>query len=232
MIKLIIADSRMPEKAKNNLESFGKVLWLEPQQIVYESIAAHPDIFFFQNDNTLIIAPNAPERWMNYLQKMQVDFEIGEKKLGAKHPETVFYNAVKSGKHLIHNLKFSDSSILNYFEKENQINVNQAYTRCNLIPLDENHFITSDLGIEKILLKHNFDVLFIDPRQVSLSNQNNGFFPGCCGLIDHTLLVCGSTKNLREKQQLDFFLKKNDVTLVELYDGPLVDVGSILAVMC
>lgn len=227
MLKVIIADIRMPKEAKKTLESFGNVYWIDPQDFVYESIAAHPDIFFFQYNNSLIAAPNTPEKWIHDLKKQGVCIEKGIKQLGKHHPETVFYNAVASDNILIHNIKLTDETILNYFEEPNRIDVKQAYTRCNLIPLNATNYITSDCGIQKKLEQKGFDVLFIDPQQVVLPYHDHGFFPGCCGFFNHTLVVCGNTEQLVEKERFDFFLKKNGCQYIKLYDGVLTDVGSI-----
>ncbi|MBQ5688902.1 MAG: hypothetical protein IIV21_02970, partial [Bacteroidales bacterium] len=199
----------------------------------------------------------------------------GKKEVGKKYPETVPYNAVGIGNTLIHNLKHTDSTILSLYE--NHIHVNQGYTRCNLVALNENCFITSDEGIfnavngqqttdnskvaesqsckvaesqsrrvaecdastnsatEKLMAhgskfrvqSSEFKVLYIDPKQIKLEGHDHGFFPGCCGVWKNNLIVCGSTKNLKEKEALDKFLKDNGFNLIELYDGELVDVGSI-----
>ena len=72
--------------------------------------------------------------------------------------------------------------------------------------------------------------LYIDPRQIKLEGHDHGFFPGCCGVWKNNLIVCGSTKYLKEKEELDKFLKDNNFNLIELYDGELVDMGSIFLV--
>ena len=239
----IIADSRMPEEAKKNLKKLGNVLFLNPTEITYNSISSHPDIFFFQKDDTLIYAPNAPKKIVKELKKRKIKLIEGEKEVGKKYPETVPYNAVGIGNLLIHNLKYTDPKILSSYE--NHIHVNQGYTRCNLLALNENCFITSDIGIfnavnsqqttDNRLCPHESlaetygrtSVLYIDPKQIKLEGQKNGFFPGCCGVWRNNLIVCGSTKNLKEKAELDKFLKDNNFNLIELYDGDLIDVGSI-----
>ncbi len=228
----IIADSRMPEEAKKNLKKLGNVLFLNPTEITYNSISSHPDIFFFQKDDALIYAPNAPKRIIKELKKRKIKLIEGKKEVGKKYPETVPYNAVGIGNLLIHNLKHTDETILSSYE--NHINVNQGYTRCNLLALNENAFITSDLAISRQLSAVNSQsqssivkVLYIDPKQIKLEGQKNGFFPGCCGVWRNNLIVCGSTKNLKEKTELDKFLKDNNFNLIELYDGELIDVGSI-----
>ena len=239
----IIADSRMPEEAKKNLKKLGNVIFINPTSVTYNSISSHPDIFFFQKDDALIYAPNAPKRIIKELKKRKIKLIEGKKEVGKKYPETVPYNAVGIGNLLIHNLKHTDETILSSYE--NHINVNQGYTRCNLLALNENAFITSDVGIfnavnsqqttDNSLYPHESlvetygrtSVLYIDPKQIKLEGQKNGFFPGCCGVWRNNLIVCGSTKNLKEKAELDKFLKDNNFNLIELYDGDLIDVGSI-----
>ena len=256
----IIADSRMPEEAKKNLKKLGDVLFLNPTEITYKSISAHPDIFFFQTKDGLIYAPNAPKKIVKELKKRKIKLTEGKKEVGKKYPETVPYNAVGIGNTLIHNLKHTDSTILSLYE--NHIHVNQGYTRCNLLALNENAFITSisdnrqqstvnsqrclslskaELGAstssatEKLMAhgskfrvqSSEFKVLYIDPKQIKLEGHNHGFFPGCCGVWKNNLVVCGSTKYLKEKEELDKFLKDNNFNLIELYNGELVDVGSI-----
>ncbi|MBO5853845.1 MAG: radical SAM protein [Bacteroidales bacterium] len=237
----IIADSRMPEEAKKNLKKLGDVLFLNPTEITYKSISAHPDIFFFQTEDGLIYAPNAPKRIVKELKKRKIKLTEGKKEVGKKYPETVPYNAVGIGDTLIHNLKHTDSTILSLYP--NHIHVNQGYTRCNLVALNENAFITSMEDYKTTRLhdykevaetqRHRdaeFKVFYIDPKQIKLEGHDHGFFPGCCGVWKNNLIVCGSTKYLKEKEELDRFLKDNNFNLIELYDGELVDVGSVFLV--
>ena len=226
--RVIIASSLMPEQAKARLQAFGEVLWLEPTDFVYPSIAAHPDIYFFQYaENQLVFAPNTPKEWIAFLHQKGVKLMRGRKALGHNHPETTFYNACGTTNLLVHNLKHTDERILRLYEDKTQINVNQAYTRCNLFALNDKAFITSDEGIFRILTEKQFDVLFIDPHQIHLEGHDYGFFPGCCGVFGNQLLVCGNTQLLKEKEALDAFLTRNGFSLVELHDGVLVDLGGI-----
>ena len=237
----IIADGRMPEEAKKNLKKLGDVLFLNPTDITYKSISAHPDIFFFQGKDRLVYAPNAPKRIVKELKKRKIKLTEGKKEVGRKYPETVPYNAVGIGDTLIHNLKHTDPTILSLYE--NHIQVNQGYTRCNLVALNGNSFITSIPDNRQQTTDNRLcpseshvetygrtSILYIDPKQIKLEGHDHGFFPGCCGVWKNNLIVCGSTKHLKEKAELDKFLKDNDFNLIELYDGELVDVGSILII--
>ena len=212
----VIASSLMPEEAKESLSKLGNVTWLEPSDAAYPSISSHPDIFYFCHN------------------ERHCDSIICAKNVGHKYPETCRYNAVGIGNILIHNLLYTDSSILELYgqmwKKSVQINVNQGYTRCNLLALNESNYITSDFGIKRVLEEHGFTVFYVDPHQITLPGQKYGFFPGCCGLVDDYVVVCGSVSRLKECKELRKFIRRNGMKIIELYDGELVDVGSIFFV--
>lgn len=221
----IIASATMPAEARERLETLGNVVWLEPSDLAYPSISSHPDIFFFCDNErdckSIICAPNTPTEW---LDKIKLPLTKGDKPVGDKYPETVHYNAVGIDDILIHNLQFSDEKL---WKKSLQINVNQGYTRCNLLALNSKNYITSDLGIKKVLEKNGFNVFYVDPQQIVLPGQKYGFFPGCCGLSGDTVVVCGSLNHLKECKELKKFVRRNKMKIIELYNGELVDVGSI-----
>ena len=232
-VPAIIASATMPEKAKESLSKLGNVVWLEPSDAAYSSISSHPDIFCFCHNerhcDTIICAENVhidlPEN---------IRAEKSRNSVGKKYPETCCWNAVGIGNLLIHNLKFTDEKILEVYgrmwKKSVQINVNQGYTRCNLLALNEQNYITSDLGIKKVMESYVYNVFYVDPHQITLPGQKNGFFPGCCGLVDDNVVVCGSLSHLKECKELRKFVRRNGMKIIELYDGELVDVGSIFFV--
>ena len=227
---VILASATMPPEARENLSKMGSVTWLEPSDKAYPSISSHPDIFFFCKDerhcNSVICAKNVD---IDLPPKIKVI--KGEKEVGKKYPDTVPYNAVGVGNTLIHNMLYTDLSIKNLYGKIStksvQLTVNQGYTRCNLLALDERNFITSDMGIKRVLEANGCDVFYVDPHQITLPGQDYGFFPGCCGLVDDTVVVCGALKHLKECKELRKFIRRNNMKITELYDGVLVDVGSI-----
>ena len=233
---VIIASATMPEPAKESLSKMGDVQWLEPSDKAYPSISSHPDIFFFCHDerhcDSVICSPNIPVGTRHALSVL--DIIEGTASVGHKYPETCHYNAVGVGNILIHNLLHTDLSILDLYgkmwTKSVQINVNQGYTRCNLLALDEKNFITSDFGIKKALEERGCNVFYVDPHQITLPGQKYGFFPGCCGLVDDYVVVCGALKHLKECKELKKFIRRNNMRIIELYDGDLVDVGSIFFV--
>ena len=178
----VIASATMPAEARENLSKLGSVTWLEPSDLAYPSISSHPDIFFFCHNErhceSVVYAEN-----VHIVLPPNIRAVRGGEPIGHKYPETCHYNAVGIGNTLIHNLLHTDSSILDLYgkmwTKSVQLNVNQGYTRCNLLALDENDYITSDFGIKKVLEENGFNVFYVDPHQIALPGHDHGFFPGC-----------------------------------------------------
>ncbi len=223
---LIIADHRIPEQAKKNLARFGMVLWLEPQPGAYPAISAHPDIFFCPVGEQLIVAPNLIETVKKKLEETGVKYVPGNDPVGKKYPETARYNAVATDDFLIGNTDYTDKSILQASGNRKIIRVNQGYTRCNLIPLANHRFITSDRGIEKELVQQGLEVLFVNPEGILLPGFKHGFIGGACGVWQDKLLINGNLDHFPEGQKIREFVK--NMVIIELYDGPLFDGGSLM----
>ncbi|MCB0804585.1 MAG: hypothetical protein KDC05_02240 [Bacteroidales bacterium] len=227
---LIIADNRLPDNAKHKLEHYGEIMFLETGGIVYDSISGHPDIFFCQLGNQLVIAPNLPEKYKHLLKDKKFSFIEGEIPLGKKYPQTAVYNVVCTTDFLIHNFRYTDSMITYAADERDLIHVNQGYTRCNLMPVAPNSFITSDKGIERVLEKYATNVLYVNPAEIQLPGANHGFFGGCCGLYKGKLFIAGSLSFFTDGEKVKLFAGQCDLEIIELFDGPLFDCGSIMFV--
>jgi hypothetical protein len=225
---LIIIDKKIPSQAKFKLKTLGEIIELETSGITYEAISGHPDIFFCQSDNNLNVAPNLPKDYLNILLKHDISFVKGEKNVGSKYPFTSHYNAVITGKHLIHHAKYTDKTIADICNKKSFINIKQAYTRCNLISLNDDSFITSDKGIYSKLNSLGLNVLYASPFEIDLPTFNHGFFGGTCGIYRDTVYIIGSLKYHNQCEIIKMFIYDAGFKIEELYDGKLFDGGSIL----
>ena len=224
---LIIIDSRMPETAIEKLQNFGTVFQLESFGTVYPSISGHPDIFMFQMEGLVIIAPNAPKSLIDTLKQHRITFLKGKEKLGNKFPETTYYNAVSTPKYLIHKQDHSTSCILRHSANKKFFSVSQAYTRCNLLPLPDGSFMTSDKGIEKGLIAEGLEVHYFAPDDVILKGQDHGFLPGACGVFENKVFFIGSLSQYADGARLRELLESKGLSIEELYQGPMIDGGGI-----
>lgn len=227
---LIIADARIPEGAKMKLSNYGELMELETSGITYPAISGHPDIFFTLVDDQLIIAPNLPQKYFPELQNRNINYITGLNPVGQQYPKTAGYNAVVTNKYLVHKLNITDTSITEVAGQKLSIDVNQGYTRCNTIFLNDENAITSDCGIKEQLEKSGVKTLFVNPSGIQLPAFSHGFFGGCCGLFKNRLFVIGNLNKYHEGDKLKSFLEPLRIEIVELCDTPLYDGGGIFFV--
>ncbi len=225
---LIIIDHKIPEAAKKKLAQFGELLELETHGITYDAISGHPDIFFCKPPEGLIVAPNTPGRIIEKLRALQLSFQFGKNDVDIQYPGSAIYNAVVTNSFCIHNMQITDPVILTATESCVKIDVKQGYVRCNVLALKNDHFIVSDPGIFQALRDQNLDACLVNPSDVKLPGFRHGFFGGACGVHEDKVFIIGSLSCFGDGGKIRNYLEELDYELIELYDGPLFDGGSIM----
>ncbi len=223
----IIGDARLPVPAIENLSAFGTFVPFATRGITYDAVFGHPDLFFCHYQQQLIVAPNLPESYFTLLKNWNIPFVKGKVPVGKLYPQTARYNTVVTDKFLIHNTKCADVSLKETFVRKDFIHVNQGYTRCNLLALNNDLFITSDKGIFKQLQKRRLEVHYFSPKGILLPGFEHGFLGGCLGIHENRIFIVGSLSRFPEGEKLSALLRSRNYEIVELYDGPLVDGGSL-----
>ena len=225
---LAVIDARSSEEAKKNLRIYAEdILFFASTGITYNSISGHPDIFIFQEKNNLIIAPNSPEQLINFLKKHEVNFQPGTGKVGKNFGNSVKYNCIATNNFLLHKKNMTESLILEHSRNKKFINLPQAYTSCSMINLRNNIFISSDLGIKKVLDRNNLKNLYFSPENIRIFDHNNGFFGGTCGISGNKIFFNGNIDKHKHGKELRTFLYDLNYEIICLHDDFLYDGGGI-----
>lgn len=227
---LFIIDSRLPSSVKQGLSRYGPLLELKTEGITYEAISGHPDIFIFQARDRLITAPNLPDYFTSELKNLNIPFEKGHRPVGPAYPQTAGYNASVNGSVFIHRLDITDPAVLDSVSDYEKINVSQGYSRCNIIPLPNAGFITSDQGIHQELLNKGFKSKLYTGDAIILKGFPKGFIGGTCGTDGSRLYITGSLHALDNGDQLSEFIIHSGLELIELTRNTPIDCGCILTV--
>jgi len=225
---LILCDSKMPVIARQTLAAYGEVIVFATEGITYKAISGHPDIFFCKTPGGLVVAPNLPETYFSILKHNSVSFTKGSLAVGQKYPGSAHFNSLVTNRFIIQNPEIADPVIAKLNPDHEIIPVKQGYVQCNLLALPNDSFITSDRGIEKSLIQRHLEVLFVNPLCIKLDGFEHGFFGGACGLFRETLFLCGSLLFFEHEGLIRDFIAAAGIEIVELYEGPPVDVGTIL----
>lgn len=225
---LIITDHRLPAPAQEKLRHYGELILFKTEGITYEAISGHPDIFFAKVAGQWIIAPNTPRKYLDIFDQRSIKYTSGELAVGKSFPETAKYNVSATQTYLLHNFRYTDSVITSVGEDLDLIHVNQGYTRCNLLALRNDSFITSDEGIYRVLQNYQLDTLLVNPKKIILPEYDHGFFGGTTGISNNSIFIAGNLDFLEDGKIIKKYLNNLDYEVIELYDGPLFDGGSIL----
>lgn len=234
---LAIVDGRIDEEIENNLKRLGlNIIKTIKCNEVDESISYHPDIVIHPiNHNTLVIAPNVFDYYVDRLKYMGINLIKGEKFLGSKYPEDIAYNVGRLSGAAIHNFKYTDEVLKFYLKKENLnfINVNQGYTKCSLAVVSEDSGITADYQIYKRLMSLGYKILLIEEGHILLKGQNYGFIGGTNGtLCNGKSIISGNVNGHPNKEKILNFFNENKSDLIFLSQKNILDIGTIITLNC
>ena len=193
---------------------------------VYREISTHADLYMCQ---------------LGLGESARI-FKGNMQKLKKYYPGNIRYNAVCTGKYFIHNLKYTDAALLQaarqwqarYFPNTDfeMVHVSQGYTRCCCLPVNDDSFITADIGIAKALSARGARILLIEEGYISLPGFDYGFIGGCAGNLVKsgipTIVFHGNLADHPQYKEIAIFLKDRDVKLIHFDAHPLEDIGSIL----
>lgn len=180
----------------------------------YMPVDTHPDMFIckmgVKSGSALIKADIA---------------EIGE-----KYPENIRFNAVCTEKFFMHSLKYTSSKLIKEADLMGLklIDVNQGYTKCNTVVVDDNSVITSDVSVFRAAKNHGVDVLMISKGFVNLSGFEYGFLGGASGRVDNEIVFCGNLSVHPDFNSIARFIYERDVGIKYFSSFLLTDIGSII----
>ena len=224
---IVLYDARMPQQAAEALAYYATAVPLITHGVTDDILSGHPDVFCCNIEPVPVVAPNMPLPVVQQMQQCGIDFVFGKQNTGQGKYANAHYNAVVSENYILHHIASTDESILCRCDTHKRINVKQSLTRCTTIALKNNMFITSDGGVYKQLKQNCLNVMYVECRDILLPGVKYGCIGGCMGLCEDTLFVIGSMKYCAQGDKMMNFVSNMGYRIIELYDGPLYDGGSL-----
>ena len=200
------------------------------------SISSHADCCFFQLDkNNIFIDKSNYDNIVNYLTILKGEaanqINIYSERVFSPYPDDVALNLKVIGDKIICNTNnMSDSVKIKALELGfSLIHVNQGYSACSSMVINENAMITDDESIYYKSKLNGIDCLLISKGSVRLNGFDYGFIGGTCGMIDKNLIAfTGSIHTHTDYKLISDFLNKYNIDYIELTNGPLTDIGGII----
>lgn len=225
---IVIVNSHIPASAQQALSRYAEVVPFATEGITYPQLSGHADIFMYQPSGAaqLVVAPNLPPRYLECLRARAIPFSLGQTLVDASLSAVSAYNVASCAGLAIYNPQYIDASI-QLGDSVNRVLVRQGMCRCAALVLDEHHVVTSDGGIAKALAAQGVSVLAVDASSIRLPGYRCGCFGGCCGLAQGRLFIVGALSYHPQGEAVRKFVAQVGYEVVELYDGPLFDAGSL-----
>lgn len=224
-----ITDEEILNLSKLNIE----VIKIPKCNRVYEAINGHPDIQINvlknSTNNKLIVHKDISEDFRNILEEKNIKYIVSEKSLERSYPSDIILNALILKDYFIHTLAYTDENLFNSQISKINVNVPQGYTKCSVLPINENALITSDKGIYKVLKEYDFDILLLPPGDILLPSLDYGFIGGTGGMISNNRIAFfGELDCYKYGNEVKSFLTRHGVSPIYLKKGKLIDRGSLI----
>lgn len=235
MTKLCIIDEKANNQIVASIEKLGfEVLKMPAHPNLSGACQSHPDISLCRiAPDTLVYAKDCDADFITSLKKYGLTMIPGETALQAEYPYDIPYNGVRIGQYFLHNLRYTDAQIKKLCQGAGLtiLHVNQGYTCCSTAVVREHVVITADAGIAKVLQATNkVNTLLLPPQKnIRLPGLDYGFLGGATGRLDDThFALAGHVKYLENGAEIERFLQKNGVQLINLTNEKPVDLGTLL----
>lgn len=151
-------------------------------------------------------------------------------KAGKRYPQNVLLNCLYLNNVLYGKLSALADEVKKYCNKNNikTVNVNQGYTRCSTLVIDEKAVITADTSIAKVLENNGVEVLKICEGHIFLEDFDYGFIGGAGVKIGNTIFFCGNIKNHPDFEKINAFINRhNKIIKILCEEITLTDIGGI-----
>lgn len=227
---MICLSENTHDPLKNYLRQKGhRIAEIKRTASVYDAVSDHADLYLCRIKKELILSPEQAVHIGSTLEESGISYTTGNPLKGSSYPFNIAYNAAWTGSYLIHNLHYTDSSILKIAGKTGlqALHVKQGYTKCNLVVVDERSLITSDQGIAASLAKHPLDILLISKDHVRLKGFAYGFLGGASGRVDDEMIFNGDLSAHPDFARITAFIEDKGLKTVYFREHPLEDIGSI-----
>lgn len=225
-------DYRASDEEISNLKKLNlDIIKIPKCKKVYGAIDGHVDIqlnILNKSSKEVIVHKDISSDFLSTLKSKNIKYTLSNSSLSNKYPGDILLNALILDSFFIHNLKYTDKTLLSFQKEKELLNVKQGYTKCSVLPISDSAFITSDIGIFNVLKELNKDVLLLPPGDILLPELNYGFIGGIGGIIDSGKLgIFGELEHYKYGDDVYKFLYKHNVEPISLKKGKLIDRGSL-----
>ena len=225
-MKYVIVAENFSEDSAEKLKAYGEVVRTRANKNLLRGLDSHTDILVHPLPSGELIVDRDN---LEYYKKIFADKKIlpSHSILSKKYPKDIPLNAFTFKNYFIHNLKFTDQVLLDYYKNSgyDMINIKQGYGKCSSLVTND-FIITSDGGIYESL-RDFIPIYKINHGEIRLQNFNYGFIGGASGVLGKKIFFTGDFSHHSSHEEILKIIKKYDYEIEILSKDPIEDYGSI-----
>ncbi len=208
------------------LQFVDSLIFTAPEPAVEQALSCHADLSACPMPNKKILISKSQLNLKDKLNSLGFCVIMHDDVM-SPYPKDCKLNFISTHQYSIFNSNILNSSIFHNSIKN--ITTKQGYIKCSVAPVASNAILTDDSSIAKAAEKQGIDVCFVTKGDILLPGYNYGFIGGCCGkLSESQLAFCGNVESHRDYKKIIDFLKRYNVTAINLSNSQLTDVGSLI----
>lgn len=218
---------------KNIAKRFSKVTGIESIELKEYSkldipVSCHADMLLSVIEKTIFCYKDYYEENSDIFDRIK-GYNVVKSlhKCSSKYPYDIGLNVLVIGKRIFCKKDFTASEILDYATDKDYkiIDVNQGYSCCSTLVIDENSAITSDKGIYNALKEEGVDALLVSTNRIKLEGYNCGFIGGSGCILDNKVYFFGDISKFDNFDEILAWLDNKKYKVFSIIQGDVSDFG-------
>ena len=148
-----------------------EVLALKEYSRLDTPVSSHADMLICKIENTVFCYEDYYLENRSIFEKIENNYKVVKvsKNCSRKYPNDVGLNALVIGKKIFSRLDSTAKEIVDYAEENGYklVNVNQGYSACSTLVLNEGSAITTDISIYKALINEGCSALLVTSESLN-----------------------------------------------------------------
>ena len=236
-----IVDERISENCESELLRRGfEVFKLPADKRLGEAVSSHTDMLLFRLGDTLVGSLEYFEKNKDIYEKIcralpSLEFILTDEKIESIYPHDAIFNALTVGTRLFAKTDTVSKSVLKLAEGLGLeiINVKQGYPACTVLAAGHDFAITTDDGMEKVLLANGISVFKIpESEKIKLPPYKNGFIGGAAATLGKKVYFIGNLLSHPLGNDIEAALSERGYEAVSLdtSSDSLFDLGGMILI--
>lgn len=231
MEKILLCSEQLPKEITELFKELGQCVFYVPEcNNISPVVSSHPDMLFSVIGERRLLTDSrfyeGNKSFFESVSEKGVKITLSEKNLSEKYPHDILFDAIKTDRLLVGNLKYTAPELFD--EGVKAVNVRQGYALCSTL-LMKNAAVSADKGICSALSENGYNVLQITEGDILLKGYGHGFIGGASAVLEDikTVVFFGNIQAHRDGERIVSFCKENGYTVRFNESLPLSDYGGV-----